>query len=157
MNSMTAIFSLTNRQVRLASRPVGLPTRANWNFTTEPVTVPGQGGVLVNVHGPAAIPGIWAILSDCSGAVVKIDGLEDSVHDVRAHMQHSSACEIKCAFVRHVCPWSTDIDGSTDDDKRKLRIAHPQGKFPSAESPLQSARQFCMNESLSTEKWPIPL
>ena len=47
MNSTTAITSLTNHQVRLASRPVGLPTRANWNFTTEPVTEPGQGGVLV--------------------------------------------------------------------------------------------------------------
>jgi NADPH-dependent curcumin reductase CurA len=39
--------SLTNHQVRLASRPVGLPTRDNWRFTTEPVAEPGPGGVLV--------------------------------------------------------------------------------------------------------------
>jgi NADPH-dependent curcumin reductase CurA len=44
---MSAITSLTNHQVRLASRPVGLPTRDNWSFTTEPVTEPGPGGVLV--------------------------------------------------------------------------------------------------------------
>ena len=44
---MSAITALTNHQIRLASRPVGLPTRANWNFTTEAVTEPGPGGVLV--------------------------------------------------------------------------------------------------------------
>ncbi len=38
---------LTNHQVRLAARPVGLPTRANWNFTTEPVAEPADGDVLV--------------------------------------------------------------------------------------------------------------
>ena len=44
---MSAITSLINHQVRLASRPVGLPTRDNWRFTTEPVAEPGPGGVLV--------------------------------------------------------------------------------------------------------------
>ena len=44
---MTAITSLVNHQIRLASRPVGLPTRANWSSTTEPVAEPGPGGVLV--------------------------------------------------------------------------------------------------------------
>ena len=44
---MTAITQLTNHQIRLASRPVGLPTRANWSNTTEPVAEPGPGGVLV--------------------------------------------------------------------------------------------------------------
>ena len=44
---MTAIASLINHQVRLAARPTGLPTRANWNFTTEPVAEPGSGGVLI--------------------------------------------------------------------------------------------------------------
>ena len=42
-----ALSLLTNHQVRLASRPVGLPTRANWSFTAEPVAEPGPGGVLV--------------------------------------------------------------------------------------------------------------
>jgi hypothetical protein len=41
------LTSLVNHQVRLASRPVGLPTRDNWSFTTEAVVEPGPGGVLV--------------------------------------------------------------------------------------------------------------
>ena len=43
----TPITSLVNHQVRLASRPSGLPTRDNWSFTEEPVGEPGPGGVLV--------------------------------------------------------------------------------------------------------------
>ena len=44
---MSTLTSLKNHQVRLASRPVGLPTRANWRFTEEAVAEPGHGGVLV--------------------------------------------------------------------------------------------------------------
>ena len=44
---MSTITSLTNHQIRLASRPVGLATRANWSFSTEPVAEPGPGGVLI--------------------------------------------------------------------------------------------------------------
>jgi len=44
---MSAITTLTNHQVRLASRPVGLPTRDNWRFTSESVAEPGPGGVLI--------------------------------------------------------------------------------------------------------------
>jgi NADPH-dependent curcumin reductase CurA len=39
--------ALSNHQVRLASRPVGVPTRDNWQFTSEPVAAPAAGGVLV--------------------------------------------------------------------------------------------------------------
>jgi len=44
---MTTLAQTTNQQVRLAERPVGLPTRANWQFTSEPVQEPQAGGVLV--------------------------------------------------------------------------------------------------------------
>jgi NADPH-dependent curcumin reductase CurA len=44
---MTAIASLVNHQVRLASRPVGNATRANFAFTEEAVAEPAEGGVLV--------------------------------------------------------------------------------------------------------------
>jgi len=47
MTTLTTLATLVNHQVRLASRPVGLPTRANWSFTEETVTEPGPGGVLV--------------------------------------------------------------------------------------------------------------
>ena len=44
------IETTVNRQVRLAARPVGLPTRANWNFTTEPVPELAEGDVLVQTR-----------------------------------------------------------------------------------------------------------
>ncbi|HEX7440441.1 MAG TPA: NADP-dependent oxidoreductase [Caldimonas sp.] len=44
---MTELALLKNHQVRLAARPVGLPTRADWSFTEEPVAQPEAGGVLV--------------------------------------------------------------------------------------------------------------
>jgi hypothetical protein len=40
---------LTNRQYRLAARPVGLPKPSDWNFTTETVPEPADGQVLVKV------------------------------------------------------------------------------------------------------------
>src|SRR5687768_5599230 len=53
MSTVTAV----NHQVRLASRPVGLPAGANWQFSDEPVNDPAAGGVLVRVlalsHDPA--------------------------------------------------------------------------------------------------------
>ena len=39
----------TNRLFRLAARPVGLPKRSDWDFTSEPVAAPGDGQVLVEV------------------------------------------------------------------------------------------------------------
>ncbi|WP_394789564.1 NADP-dependent oxidoreductase [Rhodoferax sp.] len=47
MPTSASLNTLTNHQIRLASRPVGLPTRANWSATTEPVQPPAAGGVLV--------------------------------------------------------------------------------------------------------------
>ncbi|MGE0332079.1 MAG: NADP-dependent oxidoreductase [Ramlibacter sp.] len=44
---MTTTANLANHQVRLAQRPVGTPGRECWNFTTEPVAEPADGGVLV--------------------------------------------------------------------------------------------------------------
>jgi NADPH-dependent curcumin reductase len=44
---MTALASFTNHQIRLAARPVGLPTRECWSFTTEAVTEPAAGGIVV--------------------------------------------------------------------------------------------------------------
>jgi len=44
---MSTLATLTNHQTRLAARPNGLPKRSDWQFTTEPVTEPADGGVLV--------------------------------------------------------------------------------------------------------------
>jgi NADPH-dependent curcumin reductase len=46
---MTTLTTLVNHQVRLAARPTGLPTEANWQFSEEPVAEPAEGGVLVKV------------------------------------------------------------------------------------------------------------
>ena len=42
-----SLASLVNHQIRLASRPVGMPNDSNWSHTTEAVTEPAEGGVLV--------------------------------------------------------------------------------------------------------------
>ncbi|HWT07330.1 MAG TPA: NADP-dependent oxidoreductase [Xanthomonadales bacterium] len=39
----------TNRQFRLAARPVGMPKRSDWELTTEAVPEPAEGQVLVQV------------------------------------------------------------------------------------------------------------
>jgi len=50
MNSPApAIETLVNHQMRLAARPVGLPKASDWQLTSEPVTAPAEGGVLVQV------------------------------------------------------------------------------------------------------------
>ena len=40
---------MNNRQFRLAARPAGLAKRSDWNLTTEKVTAPAEGQVLVKV------------------------------------------------------------------------------------------------------------
>jgi NADPH-dependent curcumin reductase len=42
-------MSVINHQFRLASRPVGLPKRTDWDYTEEPVRDPAAGEVLVRV------------------------------------------------------------------------------------------------------------
>lgn len=44
---MSTVAPLINHQIRLAARPVGMPTRANWQSTSEPVAEPAPGGVLL--------------------------------------------------------------------------------------------------------------
>jgi NADPH-dependent curcumin reductase CurA len=45
----STLATLSNHQVRLAARPKGLPTPQDWQFTTEAVSEPAEGGVLVKV------------------------------------------------------------------------------------------------------------
>ena len=47
MTAISTLTSLVNHQIRLAARPVGLPTAANWSHTTEAVTEPAEGGVVL--------------------------------------------------------------------------------------------------------------
>jgi len=47
MTALSTLSTLVNHQIRLASRPVGLPIAANWSHTTEPVAEPDEGGVVL--------------------------------------------------------------------------------------------------------------
>ena len=44
---MSTLATLTNHQTRLAARPNGMAKRSDWQFTSEPVVEPAEGGVLV--------------------------------------------------------------------------------------------------------------
>jgi len=50
---MTAFIS---QQVRLAARPTGLPTMANWQFTEEPLAEPQDGGIVVQTQALSLDP-----------------------------------------------------------------------------------------------------
>jgi NADPH-dependent curcumin reductase len=43
----TDLSQITNHQIRLAARPLGLPTDANWNATRAPLTAPAEGGIVI--------------------------------------------------------------------------------------------------------------
>jgi len=44
---MSTTTALTNHQIRLAARPVGLPKASDWSHTSEPVAPAPEGGVLL--------------------------------------------------------------------------------------------------------------
>ena len=53
----------TNRQVRLAARPSGLPRRADWEFTTEAVPAPGPGEFVVAISHLSVDPAMRGWMS----------------------------------------------------------------------------------------------
>jgi NADPH-dependent curcumin reductase CurA len=56
--------AVTNRQFRLAARPQGLPTHADWTFTTEPVPQPADGQALVQNHYISLDPAMRGWMND---------------------------------------------------------------------------------------------
>ena len=66
---MSALSTLTNHQVRLAKRPVGTPTRENWEFTSEPVTAPAPGGVLVKTLALSLDPAMRGWMNDAKSYI----------------------------------------------------------------------------------------
>ena len=55
---------LVNHQVRLAKRPDAAATREHWNFTTEPVGQPDDGGVLIKTLSLSLDPAMRGWLND---------------------------------------------------------------------------------------------
>jgi NADPH-dependent curcumin reductase CurA len=58
-----------NHQIRLAARPVGLPTRDNWQFTEEPIGEPADGGVLVRVLYLSLDPAMRGWMNDAKSYI----------------------------------------------------------------------------------------
>ncbi|MES2784925.1 MAG: NADP-dependent oxidoreductase [Pseudomonadota bacterium] len=70
---MTAITSpinpLINHQVRLARRPVGMPTPDDWSHTSEPVARPVGGGVLVKTLALSLDPAMRGWMNDAKSYI----------------------------------------------------------------------------------------
>jgi NADPH-dependent curcumin reductase CurA len=67
MSSTTS--TLSNRQIRLARRPVGLPVAADWAHTTEPVGEAGEGGVLVKTLALSLDPAMRGWMNDAKSYI----------------------------------------------------------------------------------------
>lgn len=61
--------TLVNHQVRLARRPETTATREHWNFTTEPVAEPSEGGVLVQTLSLSLDPAMRGWLNDAKSYI----------------------------------------------------------------------------------------
>ena len=66
---MPDLTTLQNHQIRLASRPVGMPTRDNWRFTSEPVQEPADGGVLVKTLFLSLDPAMRGWMNDAKSYI----------------------------------------------------------------------------------------
>jgi NADPH-dependent curcumin reductase CurA len=70
---MPTLTALINHQIRLASRPVGLPTPANWQFTDEPVKQPGEGGVLLQTLALSLDPAMRGWMNEGKSYIPPVD------------------------------------------------------------------------------------
>ncbi len=61
---MSTLSNVTNHQVRLATRPQGLPTRDNWSFTEEPVQAPSAGGLVIKTQYLSLDPAMRGWMND---------------------------------------------------------------------------------------------
>lgn len=73
MNTST---SVVNHQIRLARRPVGMPTRQDWSFTTEAVPEPGDGAVLVKTLALSLDPAMRGWMNDAKSYIPPV-GIEE--------------------------------------------------------------------------------
>jgi NADPH-dependent curcumin reductase CurA len=65
--------TLTNHQVRLAKRPEGAATRDNWQFTTEPVGEPAEGGVLVKTLSLSLDPAMRGWMNEGKSYIAPVE------------------------------------------------------------------------------------
>ena len=70
---MTDLASLQNHQIRLAARPVGMTTRDNWQFTTEAVGEPEEGGVLVKTLSLSLDPAMRGWMNEGKSYIAPVE------------------------------------------------------------------------------------
>ena len=70
---MSTVSSLINTQVRLAARPKGLPTRADWAFTTEAVSEPQAGGILVKTLSLSLDPAMRGWMNEGKSYIAPVE------------------------------------------------------------------------------------
>ena len=65
--------SLINHQIRLAERPVGMPTRSNWSFTEQIVGEPSEGGVLVKTLSLSLDPAMRGWMNEGKSYIAPVE------------------------------------------------------------------------------------
>jgi len=72
---------MTGRAIRLKRRPVGLPTEDDWELTTDEVSEPGDGEVLVDVQYVSLDPAMRGWISERASyrTPVEIGGVMDAI------------------------------------------------------------------------------
>ncbi|MBB3180136.1 NADP-dependent oxidoreductase [Variovorax sp. Sphag1AA] len=65
--------TLSNRQIRLAKRPQGAATRDDWQFTTEPVADPADGGVLVKTLSLSLDPAMRGWMNEGKSYIAPVE------------------------------------------------------------------------------------
>ena len=63
------LSTLVNHQIRLAARPVGMPTAANWSHTTEAVAEPAEGGVVLKTLALSLDPAMRGGMNDAKSYI----------------------------------------------------------------------------------------
>jgi NADPH-dependent curcumin reductase CurA len=62
----------TNTQMRLAKRPVGLPTRENWSITTEAIPTPTENDIVVKVTAISLDPAMRGWMNDAKSYIAPV-------------------------------------------------------------------------------------
>jgi NADPH-dependent curcumin reductase CurA len=65
----STLTSLVNHQVRLASRPTGMTSAENWQFTEEAVAEPAEGGLVVKTLALSLDPAMRGWLNDAKSYI----------------------------------------------------------------------------------------
>jgi NADPH-dependent curcumin reductase CurA len=66
-------MSASNRQVRLAARPSGLPKPSDWDLTTEPAPSPGPGQLVVEISHISLDPAMRGWLNDVPSYIAPVE------------------------------------------------------------------------------------